>query len=189
MPTHHELSIPGVYLLEPQPFRDERGWFARYFCANEFRQTGREVRFVQFNHSSTKRRGSVRGLHLQLGTAAEDKLVRCVRGAVMDVMVDLRRGSPTFLRHERVELSPDNGLAVFIPRGCAHGFQTLEDDTELIYHHSNYYAPAHEAGLRFDDPRLGIEWPLPVADISDKDRGWPLLNTSFEGYGFDETPD
>lgn len=184
MPTLTNLAIPGVYLVEPEPARDQRGWFMRYFCVDGFRRTGRDIRFVQFNHSRTCRRGSIRGLHLQLGEAAEDKLVRCIRGRVMDVLVDLRRDSGTLLQKAFVELSEHNRRAVFIPRGVAHGFQTLDDDTELLYHHTNFHAPAREAGVRHDDPLVGIAWPLPVADISAKDLAWPLLSPGFNGFGF-----
>jgi len=183
MPDVSELPLAGAFVLEPQPVADERGWFARYFCVQEFESRRPGLNFVQFNHSYTRARGSIRGMHLQVGDAAEEKLVKCVRGAVLDVLVDVRRGSPTFLRHATVRLSEGAGNAVFIPKGVAHGFQTLQDDTELIYHHSNFYAPEAERGLRYDDPRLAIEWPLPPADISEKDRAWSWLDADFNGFG------
>jgi dTDP-4-dehydrorhamnose 3,5-epimerase len=178
----HSLSIGGAYLVRPEPVQDERGWFTRYFCTREFDDCRPDLRFVQFNHSLTRRTGSVRGLHLQVEDAAEEKLVRCVQGRVLDVIVDLRQGSPTFLDHATVVLAPEPGDALFIPKGVAHGFQTLEPDTQLIYHHSNYYAPGQERGVRFDDPMLAIGWPLPVVDISEKDRSWRLLTEGFRGF-------
>lgn len=186
MPHSTSLDLPGAYLLETRPFKDERGWFARYFCVAEFEPHAPGLRFVQFNHSCTRRRGSLRGMHLQTGASAEEKLVRCIAGAVLDVLVDLRRGSPTFLRHVAVELSAANGRTLFVPKGVAHGFQTLAEDTQLIYHHSNFYDPGAEAGVRFDDPRLGIHWPLPPADVSDKDRAWPLLSPEYRGFVTDD---
>ncbi|MEX0729912.1 MAG: dTDP-4-dehydrorhamnose 3,5-epimerase [Aquisalimonadaceae bacterium] len=182
MPLHQQLGIAGAYVLTPEPVRDQRGWFTRYFCVDGFRETGRDVRFVQFNHSCTSRQGTIRGMHLQLGDAAEDKLVRCIRGRVLDVLVDLRRGSATLLRHVSVELSAADGRAVFIPRGVAHGFQSLCDNVELLYHHSNYYTPRSEAGLRYDDPAVEIRWPLTAVDVSPKDRAWPLLAYGFSGF-------
>lgn len=181
MPKLTELPIAGAWLVEPQPVADDRGWFARYFCVSEFGRA-EDLQFVQFNHSYTRAAGSIRGLHLQIGAAAEEKLVRCVHGAVLDVLVDVRPGSRTFLEHVTVELRSGGGAAVFIPKGVAHGFQTLQEHAELIYHHSNFYAPQAERGLRYDDPRLGIGWPLPVADVSDKDKGWQWLSEDFDGF-------
>jgi len=182
MPRYEPLALAGAWTVRMEPNADARGWFARYFCAAEFEDRGPPLRFVQFNHSATRRRGSIRGMHLQIGAAAEDKFVKCIRGAVADVLLDLRVGSPTLLRHVRVDLSAANGAAVFIPRGVAHGFQTLEDDTELIYHHSNYYSPPDERGVRFDDPAAGIDWPMSPTESSDKDRFWPLLARDFAGF-------
>lgn len=182
VPAYRELSLHGAWLVEPEPARDERGWFTRYLCVRDMDRRGMETSFVQFNHAATRRAGSIRGMHLQIGEAAEQKLVKCVRGVVTDVLLDLRAGSPTFLHHAHVELSADNGRAVVIPRGVAHGFQTLAPDTELIYHHSNYYAPEHERGVRFDDPRAAITWPREPADVSVKDRSWPWLTEEFAGF-------
>lgn len=181
MPRLTALDIAGVHVLEIDRRGDARGWFARYCDVDELGERKLNGAFVQFNHSCTRRRGSIRGLHLQRGSAAEDKLVRCVRGGVLDVLVDVRVGSETFLQHVTVELSAERGNAVYVPRGVAHGFQTLEDDTELIYHHTNFYAPEQEWGIRYDDPRVGIVWPLPVAELSEKDRAWPLLAANFGG--------
>jgi dTDP-4-dehydrorhamnose 3,5-epimerase len=180
--AYRELSLAGAALIQPQGVGDERGWFERYFCVDEFGNRFPPVQFVQFNHSYTRRSGSIRGLHLQIGAAAEDKLVKCVRGRVFDVLLDLRHGSPTLLQHTAVQLKAGQGAAAFVPRGVAHGFQTLADDTELIYHHSNAYDPSLERGVRFDDPRAAIEWPLAVADVSAKDGRWPLLSRAFTGF-------
>jgi len=182
MPVFHELDLPGAWTLDMEPIRDDRGWFARYFCAREGNEHGLAMPFVQFNHSFTRMAGTIRGMHLQVGEDAEAKLVKCVHGRVCDVLLDLRRGSSGFMRHVAIELSADNGRAVYIPLGVAHGFQTLEDDTQLIYHHSNFYAPGAERGVRHDDPRAAIAWPRPATEISEKDRAWPLLDADFDGY-------
>jgi dTDP-4-dehydrorhamnose 3,5-epimerase len=172
----HRTAIVGVVVVELERHGDERGWFARTFCAEEFAAAGLPTSFVQANASLTGPAGTVRGLHYQLPPTAEDKYVRCVRGGLFDVGLDLRAGSPTFGRHVGVELTPENGLGLLIPKGVAHGFQTLTDDTEVTYLMSEPYAPEHERGIRFDDPGLGIEWPLPVAVVSEKDAGWPSLS-------------
>ena len=181
MPRIRELSLPGVFQLEPEPHVDERGWFARYFCLEEFATAGRQTSFVQFNQSFNEVSGTLRGMHLQTGAAAEDKLVKCVRGAIFDVAVDLRRGSPTFLSYAAVKLTAENRTALFLPKGVAHGFQTLEDATEVIYHHSNFYRPGHEFGFRYDDPAVAIEWPMAPTRISEKDRSSPWLPENFAG--------
>lgn len=185
MPGLESLGIAGAYRLRPRPARDARGWFVRYLDTEALAEVAPAPGFVHFNHSRTEHRGSVRGLHLQIGAAAEVKLVKCVRGAVLDVLVDCRRGSPTFLQHALLELVEGLGDAVLIPRGVAHGFQTLQDQTELIYHHSHPYQPDAERGLRYDDPMIGISWPMPVAEVSGKDEAWPFLKDSFEGYEID----
>jgi dTDP-4-dehydrorhamnose 3,5-epimerase len=181
MTAYAALGIDGAWRLTMEPHPDERGWFARYFCADTFAELGGPMSFVQFNHSMTRNAGSIRGLHLQLGRPPESKLVKCVRGAVLDVLVDVRAGSPTFLQHVTLELSA-GGDAVVIPPGVAHGFQTLVEDTELIYHHTAPYRPGDERGFRYDDPRIGVAWPLPPADVSDKDRQWAWLDDGFEGF-------
>ncbi len=182
MPQFESLAIDGAWRIIAEPNGDDRGWFARYFCREQARLRGLETDFVQFNHSFTRLAGTIRGLHLQVGEATEAKLVKCIRGRVLDVLLDLRKRSPTFLRYATVELSAENRTAVYVPPGVAHGFQTLVNDSELIYHHSNYYEPESERGVRFDDPRAAIDWPLPAADISAKDRGWPPLSTDFSGF-------
>ena len=176
-----ETPLKGAYIIELKPFTDDRGLFARTFCKNEFREIGHDKEFVQFNHSITHKKGSIRGMHYQLPPFAETKLIRCVMGSVYDVIIDLRKDSPTFLKFAPVELSAHNMLSLYIPQGFAHGFQTLEDNTQLIYHHTAYYAPGYEAGIRYDDPAISIDWPLPVAVITEKDLDHNLLNNSFKG--------
>jgi dTDP-4-dehydrorhamnose 3,5-epimerase len=176
-----ETPLVGAYIIELEPFRDERGLFVRAFCQEEFARIGFHKRIVQINHSITWKKGSVRGLHYQLPPACETKIIRCIHGKVFDVMVDLRAGSPTFLCHFGAELSKDDLRMAFIPEGFAHGFQTLTDDAELLYHHSEFYTPRCECGLRYDDPILAIEWPLPVVEVSAKDQRYPLVDDSFIG--------
>ncbi|MCD0170410.1 MULTISPECIES: dTDP-4-dehydrorhamnose 3,5-epimerase [unclassified Deinococcus] len=170
-----ETALPGAFTVDIQEHRDERGLFARTFCAQEFEAHGLNPLTVQTNLSFNARAGTLRGLHYQLPPAAETKLVRCTRGAVLDVIVDLRPESPTYLQHVAVELSADNRRALFVPQRFAHGYQTLTDDAEVSYQVSEYYQPGAERGLRFDDPALGIRWPLPPGPVSAKDAAWPLL--------------
>ena len=171
-----ETSLVGAYLVDLEPHRDDRGFFARMYCAEEFRANGLVSTVVQGNVSVSNRSGTMRGLHYQAAPAAETKLVRCVRGAIYDVIVDVRPDSPTYLRHVGVELTAENRRAIYVPRGFAHGCVSLLDDTEIHYLVSEPYAPGHERGLRYDDPALGIEWPIDVEVISEKDSAWPLLS-------------
>lgn len=168
-------KLEGAWVVEPQAHTDSRGLFARTYCAREFSEHGLVDRFVQCNTSWNVRKGTVRGLHFQLPPSSEFKLVRCTAGSLVDVIVDLRPNSPTYLEHITVELTATNRLALFIPALFAHGFQTLEDGTEVFYQMTEYYAPKLARGIRSDDPKLGIKWPLPVAAISDQDRSWPPL--------------
>jgi dTDP-4-dehydrorhamnose 3,5-epimerase len=168
-------ELPGAYIVEPEPLNDERGFFARTVCAREFAAHGLATDFVQCSISVNNRRGTLRGLHYQTPPACEAKLVRCTAGAIVDVIVDIRAESPTYMKHLAVELTARNRRALYVPRMFAHGLQTLEDDTEVMYQISEYYAPDQSTGFRFDDPKLGIRWPLPVTEISPKDRQWPLL--------------
>ena len=179
--TLRPQPLQGLFLIETAAFEDHRGAFARLFCAEELAALGMKP-IVQINHSLTRAPGAVRGLHFQRPPRAEAKLVRCLRGRVLDVAVDLRAGSPTYLQWHAVELSAANRLAVFLPRGFAHGFQALEAGCELLYLHDQAYSPEFEGGLRFDDPALGIAWPLPVADLSARDAGHPLLSTLSGGF-------
>lgn len=173
--------LAGSFIVELEQFRDDRGCFARTFCQREFARIGFDGKIVQINHSLTRKPGTVRGMHYQRPPESEIKIIRCVAGAVFDVMVDLRAGSPTFLQWHGVELSAENLKMVFIPEGFAHGFQALTGGVELIYHHSAFYSPAHEGGVRHDDPALGIRWPLPATDLSARDRMFPPIDRHFKG--------
>jgi dTDP-4-dehydrorhamnose 3,5-epimerase len=171
-----ETSLPGVWLVEMELRPDARGFFARSFCLKEFEAQGLEFTVVQANMALSHRRGTVRGLHYQVAPAAEAKFVRCTRGAIYDVAIDVRPGSAMERRHVAVELTAGNRRALFLPRGFAHGYQALEDETEVSYFVSEYYAPGCERGLRYDDPALGIQWPLPPCELSAKDLSWPVLS-------------
>ncbi len=171
--TITETALAGVWLVTPEPLEDFRGFFARTWCEREFRAAGLVDRWVQSSISYNKKKGTLRGLHFQRAPHAEVKLVRCTRGALHDVVVDLRRDSPTFKQHVAVELTADNRTMIYIPEGCAHGFQTLEDGTEVLYQMSQFYAPDHADGVRWDDPAFGIRWPLPDPLMSDRDRTYP----------------
>ncbi len=172
------LNIDGAYKITPNKLGDSRGAFARVYCSDIFAAHGLNTHWVQMNTSINAVQGTVRGLHYQLPPYAEIKLVRCVRGKVFDVFVDLRHGSRTFGQTCTLVLDSDALETVYIPQGCAHGFQTLTDDVELHYTHSAFYNPEHEAGLRFNDPALQIEWPLPFAAISERDKKHPSLETT-----------
>jgi dTDP-4-dehydrorhamnose 3,5-epimerase len=176
-----ETAIEGLFIAGTTAFQDTRGGFARFFCAQDLQAACGGRRIVQANHSVTRQAGALRGLHFQYPPHAEMKLARCIRGRVLDVAVDLRRGSGTFLEHVAQELSPQNGLMMVIPEGFAHGFQALEPDSEMLYLHTAPYVQAAEGGIRHDDPRLGIVWPHAVTDISGRDRAHALLESDFEG--------
>jgi dTDP-4-dehydrorhamnose 3,5-epimerase len=168
-----ETRLKGSYLVQPEPLTDERGFFARTWCVREFASFGLETRLVQCNTSYNRRKGTLRGMHFQAPPFEEDKLVRCTRGAVHDVIIDLRRNSETFGKHIGVRLSAENRSMLHIPKGFAHGFLTLEDDTEVHYQMSEFYAPECARGFRWDDPGFGIEWPGKVRVVNDKDRSYP----------------
>jgi dTDP-4-dehydrorhamnose 3,5-epimerase len=170
-----KTPLAGLYLLEPRIIRDERGLFARTFCKKEFAEIGFDKDFVQFNHSFNSKKGTLRGMHFQLAPFAETKLIRCVEGRVFDVAVDLRKDSKTYLQYFGVELSKENMLSILIPEGFAHGFQTLEDNSALIYHHTEYYTPNVDSGILYNDPALAINWPLEISIISQKDTSYSLL--------------
>ena len=165
--------LAGAYTIELEKRGDDRGFFARLFCENEFAEAGLVTRFRQVNNSLTAAAGTLRGMHYQLPPAAEVKVVRCIRGALYDVIVDLRPDSPTYLEWFGAELSAENRAMMYVPRGFAHGFITLTDDTEALYFVSAFYAPEQERGVRFDDPRFGIRWPIAPKEMSGKDREWP----------------
>ena len=176
-------TLADAWLIDLEKRGDERGWFARTMDAKVFADHGMDSVFVQQNASVSAQAGTLRGLHFQRPPDGEAKLVRCVRGSLMDVIVDLRKGSPSYMKHEAFELSAENGRMLYVPKGFAHGFQTLTDDVEASYLVSAYYAPQAEGGLRYDDPRLGIEWPRPVSVISPKDASWPLIGDADPALG------
>jgi dTDP-4-dehydrorhamnose 3,5-epimerase len=167
--------LTGAYLVHLDPRVDQRGLFARAFCAREFAAQGLETSFVQANICTNAHAGTVRGMHFQRDPHAEVKLVRCVKGAIYDVIVDMREGSNTYLRWFGAELSDDNGDMMYVPKGFAHGYQALTAGATGFYMMSAFYAPQAEGGLRHDDPKLAIKWPRAVTDVSDKDARWPLL--------------
>jgi dTDP-4-dehydrorhamnose 3,5-epimerase len=177
----HASPLHGAYTIELEKRGDDRGFFARLFCQREFENAGLVFSTVQINNSLSARAGTLRGMHYQLPPAAETKVVRCLRGALYDVIIDLRPDSPTFCRWFGAELTADNRLMMLVPCGFAHGFLTLTDDTEALYLVSAFYAPEQERGVRFDDARFGIDWPRTPVDISQKDRCWPDLEPAFHG--------
>lgn len=179
--TFTETPLPGAYRITPVPRPDSRGWFVRTFDKRAFAQIGFAGEWVQMNHSLTRQAGAVRGMHFQRPPRSEIKLVRCVAGVVFDVIVDLRAGSPTFLGWFGTELSADNQQMLYIPQGFAHGFQTLTTDCQLVYCHSVGYAPELEGTVRYSDPRIGIQWPLPITDLSERDAAHPFLDDQFVG--------
>jgi len=164
-----ESPIPGAFLVELDERRDERGFFARVFCEKEFSEQGLSSRFVQVNSSLSARAGTLRGMHYQLEPKAESKLVRCIRGSLWDVILDLRGGSPTFGKSFRAELSAENRRMMYVPKGFAHGFITLQDQTEVVYLVDEFYDASRERCIRWDDPRFGIDWPMGPTVISAKD--------------------
>lgn len=172
-------ALPGVFEVRHDLRSDARGRFKRQYCEDEFAGAGLNTGWVQVNHSVTIGRGSIRGLHFQRPPHAEAKLVSCPVGRAFDVAVDLRRGSATYLQWVAVEI--DEATSVYIPEGCAHGFQALTDEVHLIYQHSSAYARDAEGGVRFDDPAVAIGWPLPVGEVSDRDRSFPLIDRNFSG--------
>lgn len=170
----HPTPVEGAQLVELERRGDDRGFFARFFCGREFDERGLESHFVQMNNSLSLRKGTLRGMHYQLPPSAEAKVVRCIRGALFDVVADLRPDSPSHGRWFGAELDAENRTMMYVPAGCAHGFVTLADNTEALYLASAPYAPEQERGLRFDDPWLGISWPVQPVELSDKDRAWRL---------------
>lgn len=170
-----ETKLAGAYVIDLERREDDRGHFARAFCRREFEEHGLKPVIAQANVAFNRRRGTMRGMHFQFPPAAETKLVRCTRGAILDVIVDLRPESDTYLQHVSVELTAENGRALYVPERFAHGYQVLADDTETSYQVGEFYTPEAEGGLRYEDPQLAIAWPLPVTEISDKDKVWGLL--------------
>ena len=170
-----ETRLPGAFILDLETRDDNRGFFARAFCQREFAAHGLKPVIVQANIAFSKTKGTLRGMHFQFPPAAETKLVRCTRGAIFDIIVDLRPESATYLDHVAVELTADNHRALYVPERFAHGYQVLEDGTETSYDVGEFYTPASEGGLLYNDPRLGLTWPLPLTEISLKDSGWKPL--------------
>lgn len=173
--------IPGLMVVETMPITDTRGAFARLFCDQALNALIGPHKIMQINYSRTVNVGAVRGMHFQYSPHAEMKLVRCLKGRVWDVAVDLRYRSPTFLQWHAEELTPNNGRMMVIPEGFAHGFQVLEPESELLYLHTAPYTPSAEGGLLHSDPKLGIHWPLNVTDLSERDADHPLINEAFQG--------
>jgi len=166
-------TVIGAFVIVPQPRGDDRGWFARMWCAQELAQHGLVDRVAQVNVAHSQRAGTLRGMHYQQAPHGEVKIVRCNRGAVFDVVVDLRPPSPSYKRWFGTELSETNGRMLYVPQGCAHGYQTLSGDAEVMYFTSAFYAPAAANGVRYDDPAFGIYWPRAVTALSEQDRNWP----------------
>lgn len=168
-------ALPGAYLIRPRKMIDERGFFARAWCAQELADHGLSGTIKQSNMAVTRQRGTLRGLHFQAAPHQEAKFLRCVRGAVFDVIVDLRPKTPTYRKWQGFELSPDNSFAIYVPIGFATGYMTLKDDTEIYYHTSEAFAPEFASGVRYDDPAFGIKWPMIPTQISEQDRCWPYV--------------
>jgi dTDP-4-dehydrorhamnose 3,5-epimerase len=179
--TFTPTPLQGSFVIDLNVFKDDRGWFARTYCKDEFAQIGHDAEWVQMNHSFTTQKGTIRGMHFQLPPFEEIKMVRCISGAVYDVIIDLRKDSKTFLQYFGTELSAGNRKMLYIPKGFAHGFQTLADNVELIYHHNQFYKPGVESGIRYDDPAVGIQWPLQAVNVSERDLNHPLTDNNFKG--------
>jgi dTDP-4-dehydrorhamnose 3,5-epimerase len=173
-----ETDIPGVKVIDPTPHEDHRGRFMRAWCAKEFAENGIHFQPVQANMGLSFRTGTVRGMHFQVAPALEAKLVRCTRGSIFDVAVDLRLDSRTYGQWYGVVLTAENGRMLYVPEHCAHGYQTLQDDTEMYYMASQFYTPSAVRGVRYDDPAFNIRWPLTATEMSDQDRNWPLHGSS-----------
>lgn len=179
--TVSSTQLPGVLLVRSTRYSDERGSFSRWFCQDELKPWMNGQKIKQINHSVNLNRGTVRGMHFLYPPLHEFKLVRCIRGSVCDSVLDLRKGSATFLQHQLFELNENNDQMVLIPPGCAHGFQALQDSSQLLYLHSAEYQSEYDGGCRADDPRVNIRWPLPVSQISSRDLQFDLLSDKFEG--------
>jgi dTDP-4-dehydrorhamnose 3,5-epimerase len=176
-----QTSLKGSYLIDLEPYNDERGWFARFYCKDEFKYIGHDKEWVQMNHSVTYEKGALRGMHFQVAPYREIKMVRSDAAAVYDVIIDLRKGSETFLKWFGAELSANNKRMMYIPEGFAHGFQCLSSDCQLIYFHTEFYKPGAEAGIRYNDPSIGIQWPLEATTVSNRDQSHPYLDENFKG--------
>jgi dTDP-4-dehydrorhamnose 3,5-epimerase len=173
-----ETRLQGAFILDLERREDSRGFFARTFCQREFEQHGLNPSIAQTNVAVSNKQGTLRGMHFQFPPAADSKLVRVTRGAILDVIIDLRPESSTYLQHVAVELSSHNGRALYVPERFAHGYQVLQEDTEMTYSAGDFYTPTEEGGVRYSDPRFGIAWPLPVTEIAPKDEAWPLFEAA-----------
>ena len=178
----NKTPLEGAFTIEVTPFMDERGFFTRIFCENEFKDKGLNPAFVQVNHSGTVKTGSIRGMHMQMAPWGETKLIKCIKGRIFDVIVDVRATSPTFLKWFGAELSAENKKMMYVPKGFAHGFQTLEENSDITYLVSQFYNKEHEFSLNYNDPRVNIQWPLPLGMVSEKDNSAPFLQNDFKGY-------
>ena len=177
----HPTPLTGLWVVQRKSVEDHRGFFCRFFCAEEFQAVGLEKPIAQINHTYTVKKGAVRGLHFQYPPYSEGKIVSCLRGEVYDVAVDIRKGSPTFLRWHGEIISATNQRSLLIPEGFAHGFQTLTENCELLYLHSEAFHPKAEGALNVADPGIGIVWPIAMTEISERDRNHPFINSDFEG--------
>jgi dTDP-4-dehydrorhamnose 3,5-epimerase len=175
----------GAYLITPNVISDDRGEFFRTFCTTEFEEAGINFSIKQMNHSINAKRGTLRGMHFQMPKSPESKIVRCTNGSVFDVIIDIRSNSDTFKKYYSVELNAVDKNMLYIPAGCAHGFITLENNSEILYCHSSIYSPEHESGLRYDDPLFNINWPIDVSEISERDSTHPYLDSNFKGFKYE----
>lgn len=180
----HETPLVGAFTIEQEKIGDERGFFSRLFCQKEFFAAGLKTEFLQINNSFSARVGAIRGLHYQLAPNAEVKVMRCVRGAIYDVIIDLRPDSATYLQWFGAELCAENRLMMYVPRGFAHGFLSLTDNVEVVYMASAFYSPERERGLRWNDPIIDIEWPIEPVEVSTKDQNWPDFDPEWHGVEF-----
>jgi len=177
-----ETHLKGAFIIEPNAFVDHRGFFARIFCENELKQQGLKYKIVQANHSKSVGKGTIRGMHYQLQPFAETKIIKCIKGRIFDVIVDLKKDSPTFLNWFGIELTEENKKMLYVPEGFAHGFQALEEEVEMIYFATAFYNLESERGIRFNDNKVGIKWPINENIItSEKDKTIPLVDDNFEG--------
>lgn len=181
-----ETNIKGVYIIKPAIFKDNRGWFFESYNEEKLKEIGIDTKFVQDNHSLSKEKGTIRGLHCQKNPHSQTKLIRCTRGKMIDVIVDIRKGSPTYLKYEMIELSEDNFLQVYIPKGCLHGFITLTDVVEVQYKVDDYYSKECDRSIKYDDPEINVPWPCKGINLSDKDKNAPLLKDSDVSFIYEE---
>jgi dTDP-4-dehydrorhamnose 3,5-epimerase len=178
----NKTSIEGMYVIESELKMDERGYFTRAFCKNENKDNNIDFDIVQINRSLTKQEGVIRGMHYQKSPMTDERIVQCLQGAIYDVVLDIRKNSPTFGKWEAVELTQDNAKMVLVPKGCAHGFQTTQSQSMVQYLVSNFYSPSHEGGIRWNDPLFSIHWPIPNPTMSPKDQGWPDFRKGVDEY-------